>query len=132
MSLPTAKARTDLWLRNSLELSTSRIGTLVTMALGTSMPMVELFPGTAATWTDVTPSASAISSCRDVILLIFTPGLSSISYRVTAGPRTTLLILLSTPKLSSVSSSRRTFVRISSVLSSLEDWASASIVMGGY
>ena len=73
MSLPTANATGDGWLMNSRDSITSRMRTAVTVRLGTSMPTAEILLGTGAMRTPLAPSARAMSSCRLVILLSFTP-----------------------------------------------------------
>ena len=115
MSLPTAKETFDLLFSNSGESITSRASTVETTRFGTSMPTTEIFSGIAAIRTPDAPSAKAISSARFVTFESFTPRLSSSSYRVTDGPRVTLMIVASMPKDLSVSLSRSAFWRISSV-----------------
>ena len=115
ISLPTAKATFDLFLLNSGESMTSRAKTVETTRFGTSMPTTETFSGMAAMRTPEAPSASAISSARFVTLDNLTPRSSSSSYRVTDGPRVTLMICASMPKDCSVSLRRSAFCRISSV-----------------
>ena len=79
------------------------------------MPTTEIFPGTAAIRTPEAPRLRAMSSAQPVSLLSRTPRSSSTSYRVTLGPRVTLIIWASMLKLARVSLSRREFSRISSV-----------------
>ena len=90
------------------EPNTSRISTGLTcpLGLGTSMPTVEILLGMGATRTPGAPRARAMSLDRLVILLSFTPWSSSSSYRVTEGPRVTLMMLASMPKEWMVSVSR--------------------------
>ena len=78
------------------------------------------------------PSASAISSARFVTLDSFVPRLSSSSYRVTDGPRVTLMMLASMLKLCSVSASRSAFCRISCVPSAAAPVERRSRSTGGY
>ena len=73
MSLPRAKATLEGFSVKSRVSSTSRMRTLVTCLLGTSMPTTEIFSGMGAMRTPVAPRARAMSSARLVILLSFTP-----------------------------------------------------------
>ena len=131
MSLPTAKEDFDFDLANSGESITSRSDTVVTARFGTSMPTMEIFPGTAAIRTPEAPKLRAISSAQPVSLLRRTPLSSSTSYRVTLGPRVTLMIWASMWKLSNVSFNRLEFSRISSVPSALLPAGGFKRLMGG-
>ena len=86
MSLPTAKATLEGWVRNSSDSMTSRMGTGTVVLLGTSTPTTEFFPGMGAMRTLTAPRLKAMSPARLVTLLSFTPRFSSSSYRVTDGP----------------------------------------------
>ena len=86
-----------------------------TIRFGTSMPTTEILSGMAAMRTPDAPSASAMSSARFVTFESLTPRCSSSSYRVTDGPRVTLMMCASMPNDCSVSLSRSAFCRISSV-----------------
>ncbi len=77
MSLPTAKDSFDFALRKSGVSMMSRRQTVLTTLFGTSMPTVEILSGIGAMRTLVTPSASARSPDRFVILLSLTPASSS-------------------------------------------------------
>ena len=77
MSLPTANESLDLALRKAGESMISRRQTALTILFGTSMPTVEILSGMGAMRTFSTPSASARSPERFVILLSFTPASSS-------------------------------------------------------
>ena len=131
MSLPTAKEDLDFALANSEEPITSRRETVVTARLGTSMPTTEILPGTAAIRTPVAPRLNAISSAAVVSLLRRTPFSSSTSYRVTLGPRVTLIICASILKLANVSFKRFVFSRISAVPSAAPLPGSFSRSIGG-
>ena len=131
ISLPTAKEDLDLDLANSWESITSRRETMVTARLGTSIPTMEIFPGTAAMRTPEAPRLRAMSSAQLVSLFSRTPLSSSTSYRVTLGPRVTLMIWASMWKLAKVSFRRREFSRISSVPSALPPVGRFSRLMGG-
>ena len=115
ISLPTAKETFDLCFANSGESMTSRAMTTDTIRFGTSMPTTEILSGMAAMRTPDAPSASAMSSARFVTFESLTPRCSSSSYRVTDGPRVTLMMCASMPNDCSVSLSRSAFCRISSV-----------------
>ena len=131
MLLPRAMEVLDLALPNSEESMTSRRETVVTERLGTSMPTTEIFPVTAAIRTPEAPRLRAMSSAQPVSLFSRTPLSSSTSYRVTLGPRVTLMIWASMLKLASVSLSRREFSRISSVPSAPLRTGLFSRSMGG-
>ena len=106
MSLPTAKDTLDLLSVKAREPMTEWMDTGETTLLGTSMPTTEILSGMGAMRTPVAPRAKAMSSARLVSLFSRTPWSSSSSYRVTEGPRTTLMMLASMPKERMVSSSR--------------------------
>ena len=131
MSLPTEKEDFPLARANSGESMTSRRDTVVTVRLGTSMPTMEILPGTAAIRTPEAPRLRAMSSAQEVSLLSRTPLSSSTSYRVTLGPRVTLMMWASMRKLARVSFSRAEFSRISSVPSALMPMGRRSRSMGG-
>ena len=131
ISLPTAKEDLDLAFANSGESMTSRKDTVVTERFGTSMPTMEIFPGTAAIRTPDAPRLRAISSAQVVSLFRRTPLSSSTSYLVTLGPRVTLMIWASIRKLAKVSFKRREFSRISSVPSAVPRTGFLSRSMGG-
>ena len=76
-------------------------------------------------------STAAMSSAQEVSLLKRTPFSSSTSYRVTLGPRVTLMIWASILKLARVSFSLREFSRISSVPSAPPFAGFFSKSMGG-
>ena len=113
MSLPTEKATEDLCRRKAGDSSTSRMGTGITTWLGTSIPTTEIFPGTGAIRTLVTPRARATSSERLVSLFSRTPCSRATSYRVTAGPCTAPVTWPSMPKEVSTPD-RRSMVPVSS------------------
>ena len=120
MSLPTAKATLETWVRNSRESMTSRMGTGVTSWLGTSTPTTLLRPVMGAIRTLGAPRDRAMSPARLVSLLSLTPRISSSSYRVTEGPRVTLMIRASMPKDWMVSSSSSRVFWSSSAAAALE------------
>ena len=99
ISLPTAKARRDLWFLNDSASSKSLRYTMLFSLLGTSIPTADL-PGMGAS---IRISAAArlslISSVSPTILLTFTPCSGKSSYRVTAGPQLIFVTVTPTPKL---------------------------------
>ena len=106
MSLPTEKATLDLCRWKLGDSSTSRMGTGVTIWLGTSTPTTEIFPGTGAIRTLEAPKARATSSARLVSLFRRPPCSRLTSYRVTEGPCTAPMTRPLMPKDFSVSASR--------------------------
>ena len=106
MSLPTAKETLEALSVKALEPMTEWMFTGVTALLGTSMPTMEIWSGMGAMRTPVAPRDRAMSSARLVSLFSRTPWSSSSSYRVTEGPRVTLMMLASMPKEWMVSVSR--------------------------
>ena len=102
ISLPTAKARRDLWFLKESESRSSLKYTILFSLFGTSIPTAD-FPGIGAS---IRISAAArlnlISSVRPTILLTFTPCSGSNSYLVTEGPQLILVTVTPTPKLCNV------------------------------
>ncbi len=117
MSFPRAMVRGLAAFWKVGESSISRMLTMATILLGTSMPMAGL-PGMGASIrTPVAERLRAMSSASPVTLLIFTPAAGCSSYRVTAGPRETSMIRACTPKLLRVFSSSSALLRSSRVVS---------------
>ena len=102
ISLPTAKARRDLWFLKESESRSSLKYTILFSLFGTSIPTADL-PGIGAS---IRISAAArlnlISSVSPTILLTFTPCSGNNSYRVTEGPQLIFVTVTPTPKLCSV------------------------------
>ncbi len=119
MSLPSAKLSLDLALMNFGDSMISRRYTVLTILFGTSMPTVDILSGMGAMRTFTTPRASARSPARFVTRASLTPCSSSISKRVTVGPRVTPTIAALMPKLLIAPSRRSLLTMISSRASTL-------------
>ena len=117
MSLPRAMVRGLEAFWKAGESSISRMLTIETTLLGTSMPMAGL-PGMGASMrTPLAERFRAMSSASPVTLLIFPPAAGWSSYRVTAGPLETSMMRAWTPKLFRVFSKSSALLRSSLVVS---------------
>ena len=105
ISLPRHRVSFDFDFSNALEAMTSLNRTTCRLVFGTSIPIAAL-PGMGATIRIlIARMASARSSVRVTILLIFTPGAGSYSKVVITGPGATSTTFPCTPKSSNFFSS---------------------------